>query len=103
MWIDFKSKCLACDAVYLASADKRYLYLDVIHELVHVKQMKEGRELFDERYRYLERPTEIAAYGVSIAEAKRIGMSGRELTDYLRVEWVTKREFARFIKKMGLS
>jgi hypothetical protein len=88
---------------YLVSGREEYLYLDVIHELVHIRQFMEGRELFDRSYTYLERPTEVEAYQVTVREAKRIGMSADEIVEYLRVEWVTEQEFQRFLVSLGLA
>ncbi len=82
---------------YLRSADERYVYLDLIHELVHVRQFKEGKELFDKNYNYVDRPTEIEAYRVAVAEARRIGMGYGELVDYLKVEWVKDDDFKRML------
>lgn len=72
----------------------------MIHELAHVKQFKEGRELYDRRYAYFERPTEIEAYRVAVDEARKIGMDKEEIVEYLRVEWVTEEEFQRFVTMM---
>ncbi len=102
MWIDDKAGCIVCNLDYLRSASKTYIYLDVIHELVHIKQLHAGRALFDSRYHYLDRPTELEAYRVAIDEARRTGMGKKELTEYLKVEWVTKKEFARFLGRFGL-
>jgi len=88
---------------YLRKGNARHIYLDVIHELVHIRQFMEGRELFDMRYGYLERPTEIEAYAAAVEEAKRIGMKEDEIVDYLRVEWVTEDEFQSFLKTMGMG
>ncbi len=88
---------------YLRSGDEKHLYLDVIHELVHVRQFMEGKELFDERYSYVDRPTEIEAYSHSVKEARRIGMTEREIIDYLWVEWVTEEEFERLVSRMGIA
>lgn len=85
---------------YLRTGDEKHLYLDVLHELTHVKQFMEGRELYDRRYTYFERPTEIEAYRVAVEEAKRIGMEKDEIIEYLRVEWVTEEEFQRFVSMM---
>jgi len=85
---------------YLRTGDERHLYLDVLHELTHVRQFKEGKELYDRRYPYFERPTEIEAYEVAVEEARRIGMSEEEIVEYLRVDWVTEEEFLRFVSKM---
>lgn len=88
---------------YLRTGDERHLYLDVIHELIHIRQFMEGKELFDMKYSYLKRPTEIEAYAAAAEEAKRIGMGRDEIVDYLRVEWVTEDEFLEFLKVMGFE
>ena len=88
---------------YLKTGHERHLYLDVIHELAHVRQFREGKELYDRRYPYLERPTEVEAYENAVEEARRLGMDAEEIVDYLKVEWVTEEEFARFVTKMGLK
>ena len=88
--------------LYLKNGDEKHLYLDLIHELVHVRQYMEGRELFDKRYSYVDRPTEIEAYSVAVKEAKRIGMNYEEIEDYLKVEWVTDEEFNRMLTNLHL-
>lgn len=93
---------LVCEP-YLRTADERHLYLDVIHELVHVRQHMAGRELYDRTYSYVDRPTEVEAYSVAVAEARRIGMSDTEIADYLRVEWVSGVDFRRMLSTLGVS
>jgi GNAT superfamily N-acetyltransferase len=88
---------------YLKTGDEKHLYLDVIHELTHVKQFREGKELYDRSYAYFERPTEIEAYRVAVEEARVIGMDSDEIVEYLRVEWVTEEEFLRFVSMMRLD
>ena len=88
---------------YLRTGDEKHLYLDVIHELVHIKQFMEGKELFDRRYSYVDRPTEVEAYTVAVREAERIGMNREEILDYLRVEWVTEEEFQRLVLAVGVE
>jgi hypothetical protein len=88
---------------YLRAGDERYLYLDAIHELVHIRQFMEGKELFDVHYSYLDRPTEIEAYTAAAKEARRIGMQTDEIIEYLRVEWVTEGEFQRLLVGLGLK
>src|SRR5512136_2815281 len=39
---------LIVSANYLKEGDMRSIYLDIIHELVHVMQFREGKRLFDE-------------------------------------------------------
>src|SRR3989442_8063858 len=57
---------------------RRDIYLDVVHELVHVRQFREGKQLFPEGFNYPDAPTEIEAYKVCIAEGRRLGMTDRE-------------------------
>ena len=70
---------------YLNEGEEWSVYLDVVHELVHVKQFKDGRKLFDNSYDYVDRPTEIEAYRVGAKEARRIGLTDREIFAYLEV------------------
>ena len=88
---------------YLRVGDERYLYLDAIHELVHIRQFIEGKELFDQRYSYVDRPTEIEAYALAAKEAKRMGMRTDEIIEYLRVEWVTEEEFQRLLTRLNVK
>jgi hypothetical protein len=59
--VDDENGYILVSKPYLKTADERYIYLDVIHELVHVRQFLEGKNLFDERYSYVDRPTEVEA------------------------------------------
>jgi len=88
---------------YLQSASDKLLYLDIIHELVHVKQYHEGRELFDSKFSYVDRPTELEAYKVTLDEARKIGMTEAEIEDYLYVEWITKKEHKKLAKMLGVN
>ena len=88
---------------YLKSGEERHLHLDVVHELVHVRQFIEGKELFDRRYAYVDRPTEIEAYRTCIEEGRKLGMKDDELTEYLRVEWITEEEFGRLLSSVGIA
>src|SRR5207253_1245332 len=69
MWVSDEDGVLHVSREYLKTGDLRSLYLDAVHELTHVKQFHEGRELFDEAYEYVDRPTEIEAYAVAVREA----------------------------------
>jgi hypothetical protein len=88
---------------YLKTGDTKELYLDVIHELVHVKQYLEGKNLFDNTYSYVDRPTEIEAYRCCVEEGRRIGMMEDEIAEYLYVEWVSRKDHARLLKTLGVS
>lgn len=88
---------------HLKNADLRVLYLDVIHELFHVKQFMEGKNLFQNEFEYVDSPIEVPAYRFTIEEAKRIGMKTSEIIEYLKVEWVTEEQHARLVKTLALS
>jgi hypothetical protein len=74
---------------YLNNGGKVDIYLDVIHELVHVRQHIQGRELFDTNYSYAERPTEIEAYRYAVKEARRLGLSDARICEYLKVPFMS--------------
>jgi GNAT superfamily N-acetyltransferase len=101
--VDGETGNIIINPEYLKTGHERHLYLDVIHELAHVKQFREGKELYDRRFAYFERPTEIEAYRVAVEEARRIGMDKEEIVEYLRVEWVTEEEFMRFVSMMRID
>lgn len=101
--VDDQTGRIVVSSEYLRTGDERYLYLDVVHELVHIKQFMDGRELFDRRYSYVDRQTEIEAYAAAVKEARRIGMKEEEMVEYLRVEWVTEEEFQRLLRAVGVE
>jgi len=103
MYVDDSSGTIVVSPKYLQSAGKNLLYLDIVHELVHVRQYKEGRDLFDSKYTYVDRPTELEAYRVTLDEARRIGMTEDEIEDYLYVEWITKKEHQKLAKILGVN
>jgi len=88
---------------HLKNADMKVLYLDVVHELFHVKQFMEGKNLFQNEFEYVDSPIEVPAYEFTVEEAKRIGMSMNEIVEYLKVEWVTEEQHARLVKTLALS
>ena len=88
---------------YLSTGRREDIYLDIIHELCHVKQHMEGRELFDPRYDYVDRPTEIEAYRYSVEEAKFIGLNTEEIRLYLKTEMMSTDALDKLIKNMGVN
>jgi hypothetical protein len=102
IWLDHNTGSVCIGSKYLASARINCLYLDVIHVLVHVKQFLDGRDLYDQTFEYVDRPTEIEAYRYTIDEAKRLQMSEDEILKYLRVDAVDDSELGRLIEKIGV-
>ncbi len=65
------------------------LYLDLLHELTHLRQLAEGFDLWDENFSYPNRPTEIEAYAVAVEEGLRLGMTGAEIMVHLSNPWMS--------------
>lgn len=103
MRINDEKGSLVVNARYLREGGEVDIYLDVIHELVHIRQHREGKELWDRRFEYVDRPTEIEAYKVAVKEARRLGMSEDRVAQYLQVEWIPEKDFRRFLKNIGVK
>jgi len=103
MYVNDEDGSLVVGLNYLKTADTRYLYLDIIHELVHIKQYLDGKELFDKSHSYVDRPTEIEAYQCAVQAAREIGMNDATLAEYLYVEWITRKDHARLLKTLGVG
>jgi len=103
MYVDDVEKMLVACLNHIRNSDERIVYLDFLHELIHMIQLHDGKNLYDRRYKYSERPTEIEAYRVAINEGRRIGMSEGELFDYLNVEWMKEGEHEKLARRIGLT
>lgn len=88
---------------YLSGGDKVDIYLDVVHELCHVKQHMDGRGLFSEGYDYVDRPTEVEAYRYTVKEALRLGLGDQRILSYLRTEWMSHEDLKRLVKNIGID
>ena len=99
---DHEGSIMVCSK-YLKEGREVDVYLDVIHELVHIRQHRAGMELWDRRYEYIDRPTEIEAYKVAVKEARRLGMDEKEVARYLKVEWISEEAFRRFLRNVGVK
>ena len=94
---------LIVSAYYLKNGDPISKYLDVIHELVHVKQYRDGKALFDETFEYHDRPTELEAYKLAVNEARRLGLEDPEIFEYLRVDWMDDDEVRKLARNIGVK
>jgi hypothetical protein len=103
MYVDGADGHLVISKGYLNNGDKTDIYLDLIHELCHVKQFMDGKELFDPRYDYVERPTEIEAYRYCVQEARRIGLSEERIGCYLKTEWMSEDDLKKLEKSVNLQ
>jgi hypothetical protein len=103
MGVDDTNGHLMVNARYLSSGNRVDIYLDVIHELYHVKQFMDGKELFDSQYEYIERPTEIEAYRYTVQEARRLGLSDKRICQYLKTEWMSDSDLKRLAKALNVA
>ncbi len=103
MFVDGGDGHLVISKAYLKNGNRTDIYLDLIHELCHVKQFMEGKELFDPKYEYVDRPTEIEAYRYAVQEARRIGMPEDKISCYLRTEWMSDNDFRRLAKSVEVK
>lgn len=102
MWIDDTKGRVVVSGEYLRSGDEQGIFLDLVHELTHIRQHREGKDLWDESHAYVDRSTEVEAYHVAVAEARDLGLSDEEICEYLHVPWCTDEEHARLCKTMGV-
>jgi hypothetical protein len=94
---------IVISAYHMKHSPFKTLYLDILHELFHIKQHMDGKKLFLDEFDYFDSPIEIEAYEFTIKEARRIGMTDRQIVDYLEVPWADKKELAKFVKKLDLK
>jgi len=87
----------------LNNGDLVDIYLDIIHELVHVKQFMEGKELRDGNFSYVDRPTEIEAYRHAVEEARALGMNDKQILEYLRTERMSDENLNRLAKAVNVK
>jgi hypothetical protein len=79
------------------------LYLDIIHEFLHLLQRARDRDLWPAKVPYVDRPTELEAYRHSLKEARRLGADDDFLREYLKVEWISPKEFERLLRHLGVG
>jgi hypothetical protein len=103
MWINSEDGSLMVSSRYLKQGDKTDIYLDLIHELVHVKQFRLGRQLFDVEYDYADRPTEIEAYQHAVDEARRLGLDDARICDYLKTEWMSHEDLKKLANAVNVK
>jgi hypothetical protein len=76
------------------------LYLDLLHELTHLRQHAEGHPLWDKRFAYVDRPTEIEGYAVAVEEGRRLGMSRSDIIRHLSNPWMTRADTRRLLENV---
>jgi hypothetical protein len=98
IWVDRQTKSITITKEYLSETESGTLYLDFVHEMIHIWQITKGKDVFNRSVSYADSPTEIEAYRYTIEDAKRIGFSRLDIIDYLKVRWITDKEHHRLVK-----
>jgi hypothetical protein len=101
MRVDYEGRLLI-NPKYFETGDFTDLYLDVIHELVHVKQVMHGKNCNHE-LRYIDRPLEIEAYRIAVAEARALGLDESRIVDYLESDLIDSEELIQLAKKLEIN
>ena len=96
------SDCIVVGAGHLKDSPSLILFLDIFHELCHVRQRHDGRNLWPEELDYVRRPTEIEAYQFVVDEARRLGVGDGTIREYLRVEWVDEPDMLELYRTLGV-
>ena len=98
-----RTNCIVVGRKHLATSPSITLYMDIYHEFLHILQRADGRILWDEKYDYVDSPTELEAYRFSLAEARRLGVPDSFLRQYLEVEWVSPKDHLRLLKNLDVK
>jgi len=99
-FVDVQIPAIVLFVEYYERANPLDLYLDLAHELTHLRQLAEGKELWDRSLHYVDRPTEIEGYAVAVEEGLRLGMSETQILQHLSNPWLNESEVARLRKNV---
>jgi hypothetical protein len=96
------SDCIVIGREHLSDSPELVLFLDIFHELCHIRQRHAGAELFDDKFSYVRRPTEVEAYRFVVEEGHRLGVEDGVLREYLKVEWISEAELLELLTAVGV-
>ena len=96
-FVDVEVPCIVLSERYLREGEEVDIYLDLLHELTHLRQLEEGLDLWDERFAYVDRPTEVEGYAIAVAEARRLGMTEPEVLRHLSNPWMSEADVQRLL------
>jgi hypothetical protein len=100
-YVDVDRPAIVLAASYYRHGNPLDLYLDMLHELTHLRQLAEGADLWDERFAYVDRITEIEGYAVAVEEGRRLGMTDSEVVHHLSNPWMSEADVQRLIGHIG--
>lgn len=96
-FVDVEAPCIVLSEWYYREGRALDIYLDLLHELTHLRQLDEGYDLWDDRFPYVDRPTEVEGYAVAIEEGRRLGMSGEDVLHHLSNPWMSAEDVQRLL------
>ncbi len=94
-YVDVRIPAITLMEQYYHRGNPLDLYLDLAHELTHLRQLAEGRNIWDHSLHYVDRPTEIEGYAVAVAEGLRLGMTEEQVMQHLANPWLNDDEVMR--------
>ena len=100
LYVDVVIPAITLIESYYQRANPLDLYLDLAHELTHLRQLAEGRNIWDHSLDYVDRPTEIEGYAVAVEEGLRLGMTEEQVIQHLSNPWLSDEEVKRLRKNI---
>jgi hypothetical protein len=100
--VSAESDCIVVGKSHLDESSPLMLFMDIYHELCHVRQRQGGANLWEPGVSYVKRWTEIEAYRLVIDEARNFGVSDGFLRDYLKVEWISAKEHRELLAELSV-
>ena len=102
---------VAVGTYHLRHSTTRVLYLDIVHELFHIKQWMRDKEWFTREHEkfmgnfslYYSSPLEVPAYAHTVREAERLRMTRKEIAKYLEMMPVPPKIWNRFLREMEIK
>ncbi|HTW39500.1 MAG TPA: hypothetical protein VMF04_01390 [Thermoplasmata archaeon] len=94
--------CIVVGKAHLDESPPLMLFMDIYHELCHVRQRQGGANLWEPGVSYVKRWTEIEAYRLVIEEARALGVSDDFLREYLKVEWISEKEHRELLAELNV-
>jgi hypothetical protein len=96
-FVDVEAPCIVISESYYRTGEELDVYLDLLHELTHLRQLADGLDLWDERFDYVDRPSEIEGYAVAIEEGRRLGLTDEDVVQHLSNPWMSAAEVERLL------
>jgi hypothetical protein len=99
-YVDVAVPAVTLNEYYYKNGNSLDLYLDLAHELTHLRQHFEGENVWQHEIDYVDRPTEIEGYAVAVEEGIRLGMTETDVIRHLSNPWMSEEETARLRKNI---